>query len=93
MTKAEMVNKIAEGTGLTKVETQAVIDGFLAMLKFALKQGDRIELRGFGTFKTVTRQERSARNPATNEPMTVPEHDTAVFRASKELKKYLNNRS
>ena len=50
MTKAEIVEVIASGTGLTKVETAAVIDGFLATVSYALQNGDRVELRGFGTF-------------------------------------------
>ena len=93
MTKAELVERIAEGTGLSKVETQAVIDGFIAMVKFSLDQEERVELRGFGTFKSVERQERMARNPMTGEQVNVPKHRTAVFRASKEFKKYLNTKS
>ena len=90
MKKADIVDVIAEGTGLTKVETQAVVDGLLATVKFALKNGERVELRGFGNFKTVLRKARTARNPLTNEPVDVPEHYTAVFRPSKELREFLN---
>ena len=91
MTKADLVNVIAEGTGLTKVETQAVIDGLFATISYGLKNGERIECRGFGNFKVVKRNARTARNPKTNEPIFVPEHFTVVFRPSKELKKYVNN--
>ncbi|OGC00287.1 integration host factor subunit beta [candidate division KSB1 bacterium RBG_16_48_16] len=90
MTKANIIDIIAEGTGLTKVETQAVIDGFLATVSYALKKGERVELRGFGNFRTVQRKARIARNPVTKEPIEVPEHNAAVFRTSKDLKKYIN---
>ncbi len=50
MTKADLVDVISQGTGLTKVETQAVVDGFLATISYALQQGERVDLRGFGNF-------------------------------------------
>jgi len=90
MTKADIVDVIAQGTGLTKLETQAVIDGFLATVSYALKKGERVELRGFGNFRTVKRKARIARNPVTKEPVEVPERLAAVFRPSKELNKYIN---
>ncbi len=90
MKKSDIVDIIAEGTGLTKLETQAVIDGFLATTSFGLKNGERIELRGFGNFKVVTRKARLARNPKTNEPVQVPERLSVVFRPSKDLKEYIN---
>jgi len=90
MTKADIVDVVSGGTGLTKVETQAVLDGFLATLRYALKNGDRIELRGFGNFRPVKRKARMARNPKTREPVQVPEHFTVLFRPSKDLKKYLS---
>ena len=90
MTKADIVDVISEGTGLTKVETQAVIDGLFATVSYALRNGDRVELRGFGNFKRVKRKARIARNPISKEPIEVPEHFAAVFRPSKDLKKYVN---
>lgn len=90
MRKSDIVDIIAEGTGLTKLETQAVIDGFLATASFGLKSGERIQLRGFGNFKVVKRKARLARNPKTNEPVQVPERLSVVFRPSKDLKEYIN---
>ncbi len=90
MTKAEIVDVVSEGTGLTKVETQAVIDGFLATISYALRQGERVDLRGFGNFKVVRRKPRTARNPGTNEPVHVPAHNAAVFKPSKDLKEFVN---
>jgi len=92
MTKSDLVDIIAEGTGLTKLETQAVIDGFLATVSYALKEGQRVDLRGFGNFKTVKRNARIARNPSTSEPVHVPEHLAAVFKPSKDLKEFINKK-
>ncbi len=90
MTKADLVDIIAEGTGLTKLETQAVIDGMLATISYALKEGQRVDLRGFGNFKIVKRNARTARNPSTNEPVYVPEHLAPIFKPSKDLKEFIN---
>lgn len=90
MTKADIVDVVSQGTGLTKVETQAVIDGFLATVSYALQQGERIDLRGFGNFKVVQRKARTARNPGTNQPVHVPEQLAAVFKPSKDLKDFIN---
>ena len=90
MKKADIIDIIAEGTGLTKIETQAVIDGFLATVRYALQKNEHIELRGFGTFKRVFRNARTARNPKTKEPVDVPEHFTVTFRPSSDLKKFVN---
>ncbi len=90
MTKADLVDVISQGTGLTKVETQAVIDGFLATISYALQKGERVDLRGFGNFKVVKRQPRTARNPSTNEPVYIPARHAAVFKPSKDLKEFIN---
>jgi nucleoid DNA-binding protein len=91
VTKSNIVDIIAEGTGLTKLETQAVIDGFIATVTYSLKNKERVELRGFGNFRPTLRKARIARNPRTKEPVNVPEHYTVVFRPSKDLKKFINN--
>jgi nucleoid DNA-binding protein len=84
MTKAQLVNIVAEGTGLTKIETAAVIDGLLATISWAVNNGKRVRLRSFGTFHPVRRRPRVTRNPRTGEVMTVPAHRGVVFRPSKE---------
>ena len=58
MTKADVVDLIAEATGLTKVETEAVIDGFLTTIVGALKAGERVDFRGFGSFNVKKAQAR-----------------------------------
>ena len=87
MTKAEIIDRIAHGTGLTKIETEAVVEGFIATLKAALKEGRRVDLRGFGTFKVQQRAARTARNPRTNQEVEVAAHYVPVFKASRELQK------
>lgn len=87
MTKADIVDVIAASTGLTKIETEAVVNGFLQTVIDAMKRGDTIELRGFGSFKVVKRAQRVARNPKTNEEVIVPEQHVPVLKISKDFKK------
>ena len=86
MTKADIVNQIAEATGLTKTDTAAVVEGMLASVISALQQGDHIELRGFGTFKVVRRAPRTGRNPKTGEVVKIPSRPVPVFNPSRELR-------
>jgi len=90
MTKADIVDVIASSTGLTKVETEAVVKGFMETVKDAMKRGEHIELRGFGSFKVVKRAQRVARNPKTNEEVIVPEQYVPVLKISKEFKNDVN---
>ena len=90
MTKADIISIIAEGTGLTKVETSAVVDGFIASLSYSLKKGESVELRGFGTFRVATRKARRGRNPKTGEEIQIPRRKVPVFRCSKDFKNYIN---
>jgi len=86
MTKAEIVEVIASGTGLTKVETAAVIDGFLATVSYALQNGDRVELRGFGTFCLRERKEKHVANPKTGKMMIIPHRVVPDFKPSPQFK-------
>jgi nucleoid DNA-binding protein len=90
MTKAQIIDILAEGTGLTKTETAAVIDGFLATINWAVGQDKRVMLRGFGTFQAVQRRERLTRNPRTGEKITVAARRAVVFRPAKELREDMN---
>lgn len=67
MTKADIVDKVAAGTGLTKLETEAIIEGFFSTVIEALKEGRGIEIRGFGSYKVKKKNARNARNPKTGE--------------------------
>ncbi|MCX6135987.1 MAG: integration host factor subunit beta [Ignavibacteriales bacterium] len=90
MTKADIVDVIASGTGLTKVETEAVVDGFIQTVITSLRDGKNIEIRGFGSFKVKKRKGRIARNPRTGDQVQVDEHYVPIFKVSKDLKVQVN---
>lgn len=90
MTKAEIVDQVATGTGLTRIETEAVIEGFMDTIINALSNGNRIEIRGFGSFKVKKKNGRIARNPRTGETVKVEDHYVPVFKFSREFKNEVN---
>jgi DNA-binding protein HU-beta len=90
MTKADIVDKVAGGTGLTKLETEAIIEGFFATVIDALREGHGIEIRGFGSYKVKKKNPRNARNPKTGEKVFVDEHYVPTFKFSKEFKERVN---
>ncbi|MCH8556306.1 MAG: integration host factor subunit beta [Balneolia bacterium] len=91
MTKADIVDIITLSTGISKTETEAVVNGFLDTVIESLKEGKNIELRGFGSFKVVKRAQRVARNPKTNEEVIVPEQYVPVLKISKDFKKAVSD--
>ena len=90
MTKADIVDKVALGTGLTKLETEAIIEGFFKTVIEALKEGNGIEIRGFGSYRVKKKNARQARNPKTGEQVFVPEHYVPSFKFSKEFKEMVD---
>ena len=86
VTKADIVNQIAEATGLTKTDTSAVVEGLLTSVISAMRRGEHIEIRGFGTFKVVDRAPRTGRNPKTGEVVKIPSRPVPVFKPSRELR-------
>ena len=86
MTKADIVDQISSATGLTKLETEAVINGFIASVKQAIVGGETIHLRGFGSFQVQHRAPRTARNPRTNEAVKIGERYVPIFKASREFR-------
>ena len=86
MTKADLVEKVAERTGLTRTDVSVVVDSFLDTVKKTLEGGHNIEIRGFGTFKIKLRKSRKARNPRTGEVVPVPDRKVPVFKPSSEFK-------
>lgn len=99
MTKADIVDEIAKATGLTKIETKAVVDGVFTSIVTAISTGKRIELRGFGVFKHKSRKPRMARNPKSGEQVPLEKRFVPVFKPSpeflhkvnEELKNHPNN--
>jgi DNA-binding protein HU-beta len=90
MTKRKIVNIVSEGTGLTKVETAAVIDGFLATMIYSLTHGEPVQIRELGSFRVVRRKSRTARNPRTGGIVLIPSQIVAKFRPAKSLRTALN---
>lgn len=86
MTKADIVDRVAAGTGLTKLETEAIIEGFFTTVIEALREGKGIEIRGFGSYKVKKKNARTARNPKTGDKVFVDEHFVPTFKFSKEFK-------
>lgn len=90
MTKGQIIGIVAEGTGLTKIETSAVIDGFLATITYALSKGESVQVRDFGSFRVVHRKSRTARNPRSGGIVLIPAQLAAKFRPAKSLRATLN---
>jgi integration host factor subunit beta len=93
MTKAEIVEHIAQTTGLTKTDTSLVVEGMIETLKKALIDGDTVEIRGFGTFRIKQRAARRARNPRTGDPVDIPAKYVPTFKPSRELKDAVTTRN
>jgi integration host factor beta subunit len=90
MTKADIAQRIAQATGLSQTDAMAVIEGFLESVSQALARGERVEIRGFGTFKVVKRAARTGRNPRAGTPVAIPSRQTPVFKPSREIKARVN---
>ncbi|MAP62042.1 MAG: integration host factor subunit beta [Candidatus Marinimicrobia bacterium] len=90
MIKSDIVNLVSDATGLTKVETETVLDGFLHSITSSLERGEKVEIRGFGSFVVKKRNAREARNPATNEVVNLEDRYIPSFKVSKILKKKVN---
>ena len=90
MTKSDIIKEVADGTGLTKVEIEAVLDGVILSISEALKRGERVDLRGFGSFVIKQRAARDARSPATREIVRLKERFIPAFKVSKILKNVVN---
>jgi nucleoid DNA-binding protein len=86
MTKADIINSVAAATGITKTETEAVIDGFMITIINALKNGQSVDLRGFAAFSVKKRKSKIARNPKTGEAIELKERYVPVIKISKQFK-------
>ncbi len=90
MTRSELIDRVAEKSeGLTRVQTEIVVDAFFNSINNALAVGDKVEIRGFGNFKLKNRNPRKARNPKTGEHVDVPAKKVIHFKMGKELRDML----
>lgn len=90
MNKADLVNSIAEKTGLSKTKSNDVIDAFVSAVTESLSKGEKVTLVGFGTFTTSKRSARKGRNPKTGAVINIPGKTVARFKAGTELSKNVN---
>ena len=90
MTKQNIVDAVSDATGLTKVETEAVMNGVMTTIIEALATNNRVELRGFGTFGVKHRMPKKARNPGTGAPIYLPERFVPTFKPSKMMRLRVN---
>ena len=90
MTKSDIVKEVAEETGLTKIEIEAVLKGVILSISESLQRGERVDIRGFGSFIIKQRAARDARNPATREIVKLHERYVPAFKVSKILKEIVN---
>jgi integration host factor subunit beta len=90
MTKAELVEKVADKIQLTKKQTEAVVNILLNCITEALSAGDKVELRGFGSFRIRKRNPREGRNPKTGDAVQIPAKRVPFFKAGKELREMVD---
>lgn len=83
MRKADLVNKIADKTGVPKVDTLVVIESLIKEIKESLKEGENVYLRGFGSFIVKTRAEKIGRNIKKNTAIVIPAHNIPAFKPAK----------
>ena len=86
MNKTELISIVAEKAGLSKKDTERMLNATLETLTEAMIQGDKVQLSGFGIFETKDRQARVGRNPSTKEAIQIPATRLPSFKASKTLK-------
>ncbi len=91
MTKSVLIEKVSERVdGLTRNQTEIVVNTVFESIKKALMKGEKVEIRGFGNFRLKTRNPRKARNPKTGESVDVPGKKVLHFKVGKELKEAIN---
>ncbi len=90
MTKAELVEEVSRASDLTKKHSEVIVDTVFETIKDALRRGEKIELRGFGSFRLRRRDSRRGRNPKTGDRVDVPPKRVPYFKPGKELKDRIN---
>ncbi len=90
MNKSELIKSLAEETNLPSDEAAIFVNTFIDSIKVALSEGNRVEIRGFGSFKLKDYSGYTGRNPKTGDMVQVNPKRLPFFRAGKELKEYLN---
>ena len=90
MNKTELINAIAEESGISKKNAKLAVDAFVSTIEKALKNDEKVSIVGFGTFEVRTRAARTGRNPATGKEIKISASKSPAFKAGKALKDALN---
>jgi DNA-binding protein HU-beta len=90
MKKADLVDAIAAKSGAAKAQVQQLVEDVFELMADALARGEKIDLRGFGTFSVREAAARTGRNPQTGEPISIPARKNPGFKPGKELKDRVN---
>ena len=90
MTKADLIDEVSRVVELTRKESEVIVEAIFDSVVRSLRSGDKIEIRGFGSFRTRERQARIGRNPKTGDRVDVPAKRIPYFKPSKELKDLVN---
>lgn len=90
MNKGDLINKVAEGAGITKAQASDALNAVIEGISGALKSGDKITLIGFGTFSVSQRDARTGRNPQTGASIKIPAKKMVKFKPGKELSDSVN---
>ena len=90
MTKADLIEEVARVVEFTRKESEVIVEAIFNSVVNALREDDKIEIRGFGSFRTRQRQSRIGRNPKTGARVDVPAKRVPYFKPSKELKDLVN---
>ena len=91
MTKAELVERVADQIHLTKKQTEVVVNTVFSSITESLAEGKKVELRGFGSFRIRQRNARIGRNPKSGQKVEVPSKKVPFFKAGKELRQLVDN--
>src|SRR3982074_2711717 len=91
MTKADLIEEVSRGVEMTRKEAEVSVEAIFDSVVRSLRGGDKIEIRGFGSFRTRQRQARVGRNPKTGARVEAPAKKIPYFKPSKELKDIVNN--
>ncbi len=90
MTKADLIEEVSRVVEFTRKESEVIVEAIFDSVVKSLREGDKIEIRGFGSFRTRQRQSRIGRNPKTGARVDVPAKRIPYFKPSKELKDLVN---
>lgn len=91
MTKADLIEEVARAVEMSRKDSEVIVETVFESIVKSLRNGDKIEIRGFGSFRTRQRNPRTGRNPKTGERVNVPAKKIPYFKPSKDLKDLVNS--